>query len=179
MLRTTFVSLAMLTVACAGSSAGSSASPSSAATPDFAPTGGIVVASGNGARFNAVEVRGPHVQVKQRSDGSWGGVIFSSGVGVPIDATFEGGRFTGANLRMSIERKEGKTTIVGSFHDHIIRFEVTAVSMLVRTPTRSENYSSLGPPGEYGGQQTVHLEGEAQQFPPSPAFALAMLGSFI
>jgi hypothetical protein len=179
MLRTTFVSLAMLTVACAGSSAGSSTSPGSGASSDFEPTGGIVVASGNGARFNAVEARGPHVQVKQRSDGSWGGVIYSSGLGVPIDATFEGGRFTGSNIRMSIERKEGKTTIVGSFHDHIVRFEVTVDEILVRTPTRSENYSRLGPPGEYGGPQTVHLEGEAQQFPPSPAFALAMLGSFI
>ena len=179
MLRTTFVSLAMLTLACAGSSAGSSASPSSAASPDFEPTGGIVVASGNGARFTATEVRGPRVQVKQRSDGSWGGVIHSGGQAVPIDATFEGGRFTGSNIRMSIERKEGKTTIVGSFQDNIIRFEVTAETIIVRTPSRSDNYARLGPPGEYGGTQTVHLEGEAQQFPPTPAFALAMVGSFI
>lgn len=176
MLRTMFVSLAMLAVACAGGSAGSSAG---SAAPDFEPTGGIVVASGNGARFTATEVRGLRVQVKQRSDGTWGGVIYSGGKPIPIDATFEGGRFTGSNIRMSIERKEGKTTIVGSFLDQIIRFEVSADTILVRTPTRSDNYGRLGPPGEYGGSQTVHLEGEAQQFPPTPAFALAMLGSFI
>ena len=41
---------------------------------------------------------------------------------------------------MSIERKEGKTTIVGSFQDNILRFEVTAETLVVRTPTRSENY---------------------------------------
>jgi hypothetical protein len=178
MLRTMFVSLAMLAVACAGGSSGPSPASSSAA-PDFEPTGGIVVASGNGARFTATQVRGLRVQVKQRSDGSWGGTIYSGGKSVPIDATFEGGRFTGSNIRMSIERKEGKTTIVGSFQDNIVRFEVTAETLIVRTPTRSDNYAALGPPGEYGGSQTVHLEGEAQQFPPSPAFALAMLGSFI
>ncbi|HSP19752.1 MAG TPA: hypothetical protein VLQ79_09565, partial [Myxococcaceae bacterium] len=151
----------------------------SSAAPDFEPTGGIVVASGNGARFTAVEVRGPRVQVKQRSDGSWGGTIQSGGKSVPIDANFEGGRFNGSNIRMSIERKEGKTTVVGSFQDHIIRFEVTKNEIIVRTPARSDNYVALGPPGEYGGTQSVHLEGEAQQFPPTPAFALAMLGSFI
>lgn len=176
MLRMTFVSLAMLTVACAEGSASSS---SSAGAPGFEPTGGIVVASGNGARFTATEVRGPRVQVKQRSDGSWGGTILFGGKSVPIDATFEGGRFTGSNIRMSIERKEGKTTIVGSFQDQIIRFELTAQTIIVRTPSRSDNYGALGPPGEYGGSQTMHLEGEAQQFPPTPAFALAMLGSFI
>jgi len=176
MLRTTFISLAMLAVACAGGSAGSG---SSAAAPDFEPTGGIVVASGNGARFNATEVRGPRVQIRQRADGSWGGTIYLAGKQVPIDANFEGGRFNGANIRMSIERKEGKTTIVGSFQDQIVRFEVTANDIMVRTPSRSENFSRLGPPGEYGGSQSLHLEGEAQQFPPTPAFALAMLGSFI
>ena len=112
MLRTTFVSLAMLAVACAEGSASSSS-----AAPDFQATGGIVVASGNGSRFNAVEVRGVRVAVKQRSDGTWGGTIQSGGKSVPIDATFENGRFTGANIRMSIERANGQTTIVGSFQD--------------------------------------------------------------
>ena len=138
-----------------------------------------MVASGNGARFNATEVRGPKVQVKQRADGSWGGTLQSGGKSVPIDSTFEGGRFNGANIRMSIERKDGKTTIVGSFQDQLFRFELTASEILVRTPSRSQNYLSLGPPGEYGGAQSLHLEGEAQQLPPTPAFALAMLGSFI
>lgn len=174
MLRTTFVTLAMLAVACAEGSASSSS-----AAPDFQATGGIVVASGNGSRFNAVEVRGVRVAVKQRSDGTWGGTIQSGAKSVPIDATFENGRFTGANIRMSIERANGQTTIVGSFQDKIVRFEVTAEEIRIRTPTKSDNYARLEPPGEYGGPQTVHLEGEAQQAPPTPAFALAMLGAFI
>jgi hypothetical protein len=37
----------------------------------------------------------------------------------------------------------------------------------------------LAGPGEYGGPQSLKLEGEAQQAPPTPAFALAMLGAFI
>ena len=172
MLRTTFISLAMLVIACAEGSASSGA-------PAFEPTGGIVVASGNGSRFNAVEVRGVRVAVKQRSDGTWGGTVQHGGKSVPIDATFEAGKFTGANIRMSIERQGGQTTIVGSFQDTIVRFEVTADEVRVRTPTKSENYVRLGPPGEYGGPQTMKLEGEAIQAPPTPAFALAMLGAFI
>jgi hypothetical protein len=174
MLRTTFVSLAMLAVACAEGSASSGA-----ATADFQPTGGIVVASGNGARFNATEVRGVRIAVKRRSDGTWGGTVYSSGKQVPIDATFENGRFTGSNIRMSIERANGQTTIVGSFQDKIIRFELTPDEIRVRTPSKSENYVSLGTPGEYGGPQPMKLEGEAQQAPPTATFALAMLGSFI
>jgi hypothetical protein len=174
MLRKTFVSLAMLVIACAEGSASSGS-----AAPDFQPTGGIVVASGAGARFNANEVRGSRVKLKQRADGTWGGTIYSNGKNVPIDATFESGRFTGANIRMSIERVAGQTTIVGSFDNHIIRFEVTAEELRVRTPTKSNNYVRLGPPGEYGGPQTITLEGEAQQAPPTPAFALAMVGAFI
>jgi len=138
-----------------------------------------VVASGNGARFNSNQVVGVRISVRQRADGTWGGTISSGGKQVPIDATFEGGRFTGSNIRLSIERKAGQTTIVGSFQDNILRFEITADEIRVRTPTRSENYVRLGPPGEYGGPQTVTLEGEAQQAPPTPAFALAMVGAFI
>ena len=37
----------------------------------------------------------------------------------------------------------------------------------------------LAGPGEYGGPQSLTLEGEAQQMPPTPAFALAMVGAFI
>jgi hypothetical protein len=176
MIRTTFVSLAMLALAsCAEGAAGAGSDGS-----DFVPTGGIVVASGNGARFNATRVVGPKVQISQRPDGSWGGSIYgSSGSRTPIDATFQGGQFVGSNIRLSISREAGLTTVVGSFQDRIIRFEVTAAEIRVRTGSRSENYVKLEGPGEYGGPQSVKLEGEAQSAPPTPAFALAIMGSFI
>ena len=175
MKRTTFISLAMRALACAEGSAGSGS-----ASYDFQPTGGITIASGNGARFNATQVMGPKIQVSQRSDGSWGGTIKGvAGSPTPIDATFQGGQFVGANIRLSIVREGGQTTIVGSFQDKIVRFEVTATEVRVRTGSRSDNYVKLPGEGEYGGPQSMRLEGEAIQAPPTPAFALAMLGAFI
>jgi hypothetical protein len=179
MIRTTFISLAMLALACAGGAAGSGASS------DFEPTGGITVASGNGARFNATHVRGPKVQINQRSDGTWGGSLFgSAGTPTPIDATFQGGQFVGANIRLTITREGGQTSIFGSVQDRIMRFEVGPTEIRVYTSSRtgigrSETYVKLEGQGEYGGPQSLKLEGEAQQAPPTPAFALAMVGAFI
>jgi len=68
---------------------------------------------------------------------------------------------------------------VGSFQDKIVRFEVTAMEIRVRTGSRSDNYVKLPGEGEYGGPQLLRLEGEAIERPPTPPFALAMLGIFI
>ena len=179
MIRTTFISLAMLTLACAEGAA------SSGASADFQPTGGIVVASGNGARFNPTHVFGPKVNLHQRSDGTWGGTIQAGApTPTPIDATFQGGQFVGANIRLTITRENGQTNVVGSILDRIVRFEVNATEIRVFTSSRvgqgrSETYVKLDAPGEYGGPQSMKLEGEAQQAPPTPAFALAMVGAFI
>jgi len=152
----------------------------STGTAEFEPTGRITLAAGNGAVFNATQVSGPKIHVKRRQDGSWGGTITgSTGSQVPIDCTFQNGQFVGSNLRLSIIRVEQQTTISGTFNDRIVRFEFTPTEIRVRTPSRSENYVKLPAEGEYGGPTTVKLEGEAQQFPPTPAFALAALGGFI
>ncbi len=186
-IRTTFISLAMLALACAEGAAGSGASA------DFEPTGGIRVASGNGSRFNANHVFGPKVNLHQRSDGTWGGTIQAGGSSgfpggssapTPIDATFQGGQFVGANIRLTIIREAGYTRIFGSVLDRILRFEASATEIKVFTSSsartgRSETYVKLAGPGEYGGPQSLTLEGEAQQMPPTPAFALAMVGAFI
>lgn len=180
-IRTSFISisLAILAIACAEGASGSGA------TPDFEPTGGIRIASGNGARFNATRVVGPKVQVNQRSDGSWGGAFYGvAGTPTPIDATFQGGEFVGSNIRLTITRENGKTRIFGSVQDRIIRFELNPTELRIYTSSttrtgRSETYVKLAGPGEYSGPQSLTLEGEAQQMPPTPAFALAMVGAFI
>ena len=179
-IRTTFISLAMLALACAEGASGSGAAP-----PDFEPTGGIRVASGNGARFNATRVVGPKVQINMRSDGTWGGSIYgNASTPTPIDATFEGGQFVGSNIRLTIVREGGQTRIFGSVQDRIVRFEASDTEIRVFTSSsvhtgRSETYVRLPGPGEYSGPQSLTLEGEAQQWPPTPAFALAMVGAFI
>jgi len=179
-IRTTFISLAMLALACAEGAASSGGAPA-----DFEPTGGIRVASGNGSRFNATRVVGPKVQLNQRSDGTWGGMIYgNAGTPTPIDATFQGGQFVGATIRLTITREGGQTRIFGSIQDRIVRFEVGPTEIRVFTSSstvtgRSETYVKLAGPGEYGGPQSLTLEGEAQQWPPTPAFALAMVGAFI
>jgi len=177
-IRTTFISLAMLALACAEGAAGTGAA-------DFQPTGGIRVASGNGSRFNPTRVVGPKVQISQRSDGTWGGMIYgNAATPTPIDATFQGGQFVGSNIRLTIIRENGQTQIFGSVQDRIVRFEVSPTAIKVFTSStvatgRSETYVKLAGPGEYGGPQSLTLEGEAQQMPPTPAFALAMVGAFI
>ena len=179
-IRTTFISLAMLALACAEGASGSGAAPA-----DFEPTGGIRVASGNGARFNATRVVGPKVQINMRSDGTWGGSIYgNASTPTPIDATFEGGQFVGSNIRLTIVREGGQTRIFGSVQDRIVRFEASDTEIRVFTSSsvhtgRSETYVRLPGPGEYSGPQSLTLEGEAQQLPPTPAFALAMVGAFI
>ncbi len=178
-IRTTLLSLAALVLACAEGASGYGASP------DFEPTGGIRVASGNGSRFNATRVVGPKVQLNQRSDGTWGGTIYgSSRTPTPIDATFKGGEFVGANIRLTITREGGYTQIFGSVQDRIVRFELGPTQIRVFTASstrtgRSETYVKLAGQGEYGGPQSLTLEGEAQQMPPTPAFALAVVGAFI
>src|SRR4029450_8806137 len=172
-IRITLPSLAMLALACAGAGG-------SGVAPDFQPTGGIVVASGNASRFNANQIVGPKVHIHQRSDGSWGGTINAGGpTPTPIDAVFQGGQFVGATIRLAINREAGQTTIVGSVLDRIVRIEVTSTEIRVRTGSRSENFVKLGGPGEFGGPQALTLEGEALQAPPPPAFARAMIGAFI
>ncbi|HZW90049.1 MAG TPA: hypothetical protein VFF12_13285, partial [Myxococcaceae bacterium] len=131
-IRTTFISLAMLALACAEGASGSGASS------DFQPTGGIRVASGNGARFNPNQVFGPKVNLHQRSDGSWGGTIQAAGTMTtssltPIDATFQNGQFVGANIRLNINREGGITHIYGSILDRIVRFEVSPTEIRVFT----------------------------------------------
>jgi hypothetical protein len=42
----------------------------------------------------------------------------------PIDATFQGGEFVGANIRLTITREGGQTQIFGSVQDRIVRFEL-------------------------------------------------------
>jgi hypothetical protein len=178
-VRTTLLSLAMLSLACAEGASGYGA------TADFQPTGGIRVASGNGSRFNATHVVGPKVQVNQRSDGTWGGSLYgNSRTPTPIDATFQGGEFVGANIRLTITREGGQTRIFGSVQDRIVRFEMGPTEIRVYTASstrtgRSETYVKLAGQGEYGGPQSLTLEGEAQQMPPTPAFALAVVGAFI
>jgi hypothetical protein len=120
------------------------------------------------------------VHLSQRQDGSWGGTITGSGGNqVPIDCTFQNGQFVGANLRMSIQKAGGQTVVSGTFNDRIVRFEFSPNEIIVRTPSRSENYVKLPAEGEYGGPTTVKLEGEAASYPPTPAFALAALGAFL
>jgi hypothetical protein len=157
---------------------------SSSSQPDFVPTGSITTYMGAGASFNANRVVGPKINVSQRGDGSWGGTIGASGVGTTggaeaIDATFNNGQLVGANIRLNINRAEGQTTITGQWKNRIVRFEVTADEVRVRTDTRSNNFPRVGGPGEYGGRAGVNLVGEAIVAPPTPAFALAMLGAFI
>lgn len=178
-IRTTLLSLAMLALACAEGASGYGA------TPGFEPTGGIRVASGNGARFSATRVVGPKVQLNQRSDGTWGGTLYgNSRTPTPIDATFQGGEFVGANIRLTITREGGQTQIFGSVQDRIVRFELSPTQIRIFTSSstrtgRSETYVKLAGQGEYGGPQSLTLEGEAQQMPPTPAFALAVVGAFI
>ena len=103
-IRNTFVSLAMLALACAEGASGSGAAA------DFEPTGGIRVASGNGSRFNATRVVGPKVQINQRADGTWAGMLYGfASTPTPIDATFQGGQFVGSNIRLTIVREGGRS----------------------------------------------------------------------
>jgi hypothetical protein len=181
MLRTRLISCALvaLGLACAEGASGSGA------TPDFQPTGGIIVASGNGSRFNATHVQGPRAQFNQRPDGTWGGSVYGTGsTPIPIDASFQGGQFVGSNIRLNIQRENGETQVFGTIGERIVRFEVGPTQIRVFTGSttvqgRSETYVKLTGPGEYGGPQSLTLEGEAQQAPPTPAFALAMVAAFI
>src|SRR5262249_8900611 len=178
-IRTTFISLAMLALACAEGASGSGAAS------DFQPTGGIRVASGNGSRFNQTRVVGPKVQINQRSDGTWGGMIYgNAATPTPIDATFQGGQFVGANIRLTIVREGGQTRIFGSVQDRIVRFEFSDAEIRVYTSStiatgRSETYVKHADPGIYSGPQSLTREGEPLQMPPTPAFALAVVGAFI
>jgi hypothetical protein len=156
----------------------------SSSQPDFVPTGSITTYMGAGASFNPTRVVGPKINVTQRSDGTWGGIIGANGTGSvggaeAIDATFSNGQLVGANIRLNIARADGLTTITGQWKNRIVRFEVTADEVRVRTDTKSNNFPRVGGPGEYGGRAGVNLVGEAIVAPPSPAFALAMLGAFI
>ena len=69
MKRRTFILLAMATLAGAGGCASSGA--------DFQPTGGIVVASGNGARFNAnhIDLLPDFVPLRMRESGQVPGLM--------------------------------------------------------------------------------------------------------
>jgi hypothetical protein len=151
---------------------------------DFVPSGSITTYMGMGASFSSTRVVGPKINVSQRPDGSWGGTIGASGVGSTggmegIDAEFKDGALVGANIRLNIARSGGLTTITGQWKNRIVRFEVEADQLRVRTDTRSNDFPRVGGPGEYGGRAGVTLHGEAIVAPPTPAFALAMLGSFI
>jgi hypothetical protein len=132
-----------------------------------------VVASGNGASFNANQVVGPKVHIiatvrrelgrdhqRRRFDTH------------PIDATFEGGQFVGANIRLSINREGGQTTVVGSVLDRIVRIEVTATRS-GSGPARVLKFREARRTGGVRRRSVHEARGRGQQAPPTPAFALA------
>jgi hypothetical protein len=141
---------------------------------DFHATG-EVKCKYNGASFSATQVVGPKINVAQRPDGSWGGLIEQE----PLDANWVNGKLKGGQpLKMAVQKTGDTLTITGQWRERLFRFEVSPSLLRVRTDTRSLDYRR-SPDGAYGPYSDVHLVGDALAIPESPAFAMALVAAFI
>ena len=144
----------------------------SAPAKPFVAQGGISSTFGT-ASFDHDEVRGPHIDLTSRGDGSWGGT-FGDGA---VDVTDHGERVVGNGMMVSIDQSDAnKLVITGQANNRIFRFEVSADQLLVRTDSTSFTSPRTGP-GEYG---VVTFHGDAAKpNPPEPQFAFTLIGAFM
>ena len=145
---------------------------SSAASKPFVAAGSITSSFGT-ASFSDAEVRGPHINLVSRGDGSWGGTFGDTGV----DVSVHGDRVAGNGMLVSIDRSNPDVLVItGQANNRMFRFEVSEQQLLVRTDSTSLTQPRTGP-GAYG---IVTFSGKAMnEDPPEPQFAFALIGAFM
>ena len=142
---------------------------------EFVPTGEITLSS-MGAAFDSVRVRKPNVNLTKRADGSWGGVLGTSGIDVSVTPK----RVTGVGLTLVLEESGGEkgTIITGQWQGNIVRFEFGPDQALIRT-SKFNATMARSSPTTFGPRGELQLKGEAALAePPWPQFALALLAAF-
>lgn len=150
--------------------------PEQGAAPagEFKALGEIRYRSGS-ASFDETRVVGPHVNMSRRSDGSWAGNLMDG----TVDVSVYPDRVVGVGLTLAIERKPDVNIITGQYQGRILRFEVGAEQLIVRTPSISTTLPRTGD-GMYGQNGVVRLFGQAAEAnPPWPQFALALAAAFL
>ena len=142
---------------------------------DYVPTGEVLLGA-MGATFDSVRVRKPNVNLTKRADGSWGGVLGSSG----LDCSVTPNRVTGVGLTLVLEESGGEkgTLITGQWQGKPVRFELGPERAVIRAGKFSSTLERSGPT-TYGSRGELQLKGEAALAdPPWPQLALALLAAF-
>lgn len=169
-MRHAFVALAVLASSCTLPQV-----VPEALNTEFKPTGEVLLYDRT-ASFDAVRVRSPRINLAQRTDGSWGGVLADR----PIDVTVTDKTVRGVEFTLSREASEGnRLVITGQFQGRIYRFEFDDEKALIRGPTTSMNLQNRFVSARqttYGPQQNLVLRGEAgAENPPWPQFGFALM----
>lgn len=165
-----------LALAAAGCKSTGEVAPEPGAVPagEFKPLGEIRFRSGS-ASFDESRVVGPHVNVSRRADGSWAGNLMEG----TVDVSVYPDRVVGVGLTLAIERKSDTNIITGQYQGRILRFEVGAEQLLIRTPSISTTLPRTGD-GMYGRDGVVRFFGQAADAdPPWPQFGLALAAAFL
>lgn len=175
-LQRLILALAVFPLGCATSGGGSAAAAPAA---EFKPTGEVryaAVGQSYSASFSEDRVVSPIMDVSRTADGSWRGRI----AGSVVDVSVYPNRVAGSGLTMSLEQQEGGAVEISAQQEgRILRFELDAQKLVVRTPSFSTTLGNNGD-GTFGRDGVVKLTGDAMKAtPPWPQFALALVGAFL
>jgi hypothetical protein len=141
---------------------------------EFSQKGEIVFLGGS-ASWDDDQVVGPLINVSQRKDGSWAGLLNNQ----ILDVNVYPARAAGVYLTMTWDDKPGQRVITAQWQGRLHRFEIHPDRFLFRGPTRSFTLQRRGE-AVFGPGNELKFNGEArEQRPPMPQFGLALLATFM
>lgn len=102
------------------------------------------------ANFDSVRMRAVNANLSKRTDGTWGGIFKEQ----PIDVNVTADRITGSNIALVREDTADGYIITGQWQGGIVRYEVLADRLLIRTTRQSftlarTDATSFGPNREF------------------------------
>jgi hypothetical protein len=168
-----FAAVSFLLVAVTRCATTAGATTAGAPTADYAPLGSFEF-HGAGASFNATRVVGSHINVGQRSDGTWAGVVMNK----TFDVSVTPGGIRGVGTTITWQDTPTGVIVDGLFYGRLMHFEVD----------QEQFRAQVG--GRFGGFQVRRVDREnfvggltlrglaLDLHPPEPQFALALLAGF-
>ena len=139
----------------------------------FNPTGEVFSTIGS-ARFDSDRVIGPNINLEKRADGSWAGRLYENF----LDLNEYENRVGGVDLTMQRLPLEKGEAYAGQWQGQFFRIDLGEKGIQVRTATRSFSLPKRAR-GQYGQGQLTLTGQAADDAPPFPQFAFALLGSFL
>lgn len=161
--------LALCSVAACATSTSGQAAEAPTSKPGFTPQGEFTSTRGYSASFDETRVVGPRVEVSQRDDGTWAGVL----LGNPVTVTLEGQRLVGPNFEFTWTQTENGLDGRGVVRGQLVRVTVDEENLYIRNGAQNWSLQKTSEGVYQDTRSTITLKGRALELPmPQTMFAL-------